>query len=136
MLTISQVSERTGLTPYTIRYYEKIGVLHEPNRRNGGARIYTESEVSYIQCLNRLKKLGLSLEGITEFTRDGCVLDKIQQGEDLANFTPTLHKRIEILEKHLVELEVKRQKLENIISLAKEKISLYQELTNEDTVDK
>nr|WP_255305269.1 MerR family DNA-binding transcriptional regulator [Paenibacillus sp. Mc5Re-14] len=27
MLTISQVSERTGLTPYTIRYYEKIGVL-------------------------------------------------------------------------------------------------------------
>lgn len=27
MLTISQVSEKTGLTPYTLRYYEKIGVL-------------------------------------------------------------------------------------------------------------
>jgi MerR family transcriptional regulator, repressor of the yfmOP operon len=135
MLTISQVSERTGLTSYTIRYYEKIGVLHEPNRRYGGARIYTESEVSYIQCLNRLKKLGLSLEEITEFTRDGCVLDKIQQEGDLANFTPTLHKRIEILEKHLVELEAKRQELEYIISLTKEKLALYQELTKEDMVN-
>lgn len=132
MLTISQVSERTGLTSYTIRYYEKIGLLYEPNRRNGGARIYTESEVSYIQCLNRLKKLGLSLEEITEFTREGCVLDKIQRGEDLANFTPTLHKRIEILEKNLVVLEAKRQELEYMISLTKEKLALYQELTKED----
>lgn len=131
MLTISQVSERTGLTPSTIRYYEKIGLLYEPNRRNGGARIYTESEVSYIQCLNRLKKLGLSLEEITEFTREGCVLDKIQRGEDLANFTPTLHKRMEILEKHLVVMEAKKQELEYIISLTKEKLTLYQELTKE-----
>ncbi|WP_025719489.1 MerR family transcriptional regulator [Paenibacillus sp. 1-18] len=135
MFTISQVSEKTGLTPYTIRYYEKIGVLHEPKRRNGGARVYSESEVSYIQCLNRLKKLGISLEEITEFTRDGCVLDKIQHGEDLVNFTPTLHKRIEILEKHLVELEAKRQELEYIISLTKEKLALYQELTKEDMIN-
>lgn len=128
MLTISQVSERTGLTPYTIRYYEKIGVLLEPKRRDGGSRIYTEDEVSYIQCLIRLKKLGLSLEEITEFTRDGCVLDKIQQGEDLANFTPALHMRIEILEKHLGKLESKKQELEYMISLANEKIALYQKL--------
>ncbi|WP_246552952.1 MerR family DNA-binding transcriptional regulator [Paenibacillus tritici] len=45
MLTLSQVSEKTGLTPYTIRYFEKIGVLHEPKRSNGGARVYKESEV-------------------------------------------------------------------------------------------
>lgn len=90
MLTISQVSEKTGLTPYTIRYYEKIGVLHEPKRSNGGARVYKESEVSYIQCLNKLKKLGLSLEEITEFTREGCVMDKIQQGENPSNYNPTL----------------------------------------------
>ncbi|MCP3779925.1 MerR family transcriptional regulator [Paenibacillus sp. MZ03-122A] len=134
MLTISQVSERTGLTPYTIRYYEKIGVLQEPNRRNGRTRIYTESEVSYIQCLIRLKKLGLSLEEITEFTHDGCILDKIQKGQEVANFTPALHIRIEILEKHLVELESKRQELECMISLANEKIALYQKLTKDDIV--
>lgn len=135
MLTISQVSEKTGLTPYTIRYYEKIGVLHEPKRRNGGARVYKESEVSYIQCLNKLKKLGLSLEEITEFTREGCVMDKIEQGEDLSNYTPTLERRIEILEKHLIGLEAKRQEIDDIISLTKEKLALYQELTKEVIVD-
>jgi MerR family transcriptional regulator, repressor of the yfmOP operon len=131
MLTISQVSEKTGLTPYTIRYYEKIGVLNEPKRKDGGARVYKESEVSYIQCLNKLKKLGLSLEEITEFTREGCVMDKIQQGENLSNYTPTLNKRIEILEKHLMELNARRQEIDCSISLAEEKLALYQELTKE-----
>ncbi|GLX69742.1 MerR family transcriptional regulator [Paenibacillus glycanilyticus] len=131
MLTISQVSEQTGLTPYTIRYYEKIGVLQEPQRKNGGARIYDDSEVSYIQCLNKLKKLGLSLEEITEFTREGCVIDKIQHGEKLSAVKPTLHKRIEILENHLKGLEAKRQEIESHISLALEKLNLYQELIEE-----
>lgn len=129
MLTISQVTERTGLTPYTLRYYEKIGVLKGPSRREGGARSYTESEVSYIQCLNSLKKLGLSLEEIKEFTRDGCVMDKIQQGEDPAKFTPTLNKRTEILSKYLFGLEAKRQELDHIFSLAKEKLAVYLELS-------
>ncbi|GIP22306.1 MerR family transcriptional regulator [Paenibacillus sp. J22TS3] len=135
MLTISQVSEKTGLTPYTIRYYEKIGVLHEPQRKNGGARVYKESEVLYIQCLNKLKKLGLSLEQITEFTHEGCVVDKIQQGEDLSNYTPTLERRIEILEMHLMELESRRQEIDDTISLTEEKLALYRELTKDVTVD-
>lgn len=131
MLTISQVAEKTGLTPYTIRYYEKIGVLQEPERSNGGARVYNESEVSYIQCLNKLKKLGLPLEEIMEFTREGCVIDKVQQGESLSNYTPTLEKRIGILEKHLMEQKARRQKIDDIISLTEEKLVLYQELTKE-----
>lgn len=131
MLTISQVSERTGLTPYTLRYYEKIGVLKGPRRREGGARTYSETDVSFIQCLNGLKKLGMSLEEITEFFRDGCLMEKIQQGEDLANVSPSLNRRTEILAKHLENLEAKRQELECIIALTKEKIGMYQELSKE-----
>ncbi|UED79230.1 MerR family transcriptional regulator [Lysinibacillus sp. CD3-6] len=129
MLTISQVSERTGLTPYTLRYYEKIGVLKGPNRSEGGARAYTESEVSYILCLNNLKKIGLSLEEITEFTRDGCVMEKIQLGADPTKFTPTLNKRTEILSKYLLDLEAKQQELSHMITLTKEKLAGYHELS-------
>ncbi|MCM3317316.1 MerR family transcriptional regulator [Rummeliibacillus stabekisii] len=131
MLTISQVSERTGLTPYTLRYYEKIGVLKGPSRREGGARAYSESEVSYIQCLTNLKKIGLSLEEITEFTREGCVMEKIQLGEDPTKYTQTLNKRTEILSKYLMDLEAKQQELEHMISLTKEKLSGYFELSKE-----
>lgn len=129
MFSISQVSEKTGLTPYTLRYYEKIGVLKVPMRSGGGARTYTEGEVSFIECMNGLKKLGMSLEEITEFFRDGCVMEKIQQGEDPAGLTPSLNKRVEILSKHLTELEAKRRELENIISLTKEKLAMYRELS-------
>lgn len=131
MLTISQVSERTGLTPYTLRYYEKIGVLKGPSRREGGARAYSESEVSYIQCLTNLKKIGLSLEEIIEFTREGCVMEKIQLGEDPTKYTQTLNKRTEILSKYLMDLEAKQQELEHMISLTKEKLSGYFELSKE-----
>jgi len=131
MLTISQVSEKTGLTPYTLRYYEKIGVLKGPMHRNGLARRYTESEVSFIQCLNGLKKLGMSLEEITEFFRDGCVMEKIQQGEDITKLTPSLNKRTAILTKHLAELEAKRRELDGIIALTKEKLAVYDEMAQE-----
>lgn len=130
MLTISQVSERTGLTPYTLRYYEKIGVLRGPKRKDGGARSYSESEVSFIQCLNGLKKTGMSLEDITEFFRDGCVMEKIHQGEDLANLTPSLNKRMEILSKHLAALESKRQELDDIIAFTQDKLAIYHELSS------
>ncbi|OXM83315.1 MerR family transcriptional regulator [Paenibacillus rigui] len=128
MLTISQVSERTGLSPYTLRYYEKVGVLKEPKRKEGGARSYSESEVSFIQCLNGLKRLGMSLEEITEFFRDGCVMEKIQQGEDLAKLSPSLNKRTEILTKHLAELEAKKKELETIMALTREKLAMYDAL--------
>lgn len=131
MLSISQVTAQTGLTAYTLRYYEQIGVLQSPNRKPGGARIYSESDVKYIQCLVHLKKLGLSLEEITEFTRDGCVMEKIKQGENPADFTPTLSKRTEILSKYLAELEAKRQELDGIIAMTREKLAGYHELAQE-----
>ncbi len=131
MLSISQVTEQTGLTAYTLRYYEQIGVLKSPNRKQGGARIYSESDVTYIQCLVHLKKLGLSLEEITEFTRDGCVMEKIKQGEDPAHFTPTLSKRTEILSKYLAELEAKRKELDRIIEMTQEKLAGYHALSQD-----
>ncbi|GAA4707989.1 MerR family transcriptional regulator [Brevibacillus fulvus] len=129
MLTIKQVAERTGLTPYTLRYYEKIGVLKMQQRKDSGARVYTESDVKLIQCLCGLKKLGMSLEEITEFFRDGCVLEKIEQGEDISKLTPSLKRRTDILTKHLQELEKKREELDNIIFLTKEKLVMYDELS-------
>ncbi len=40
MFTIGQVAELTGVSSYTLRYYEKIGLLPPPKRNSGGIREY------------------------------------------------------------------------------------------------
>lgn len=122
MYTISKVSEMTGVSAYTLRYYEKIGLLPPPNRKNGGTRLYTDTDIQFMNFLNSLKKTGMSLEDIIEFVKDGCIWKKVDVGEDIKS---SIKKRIEILRKHLKKMEIQRQELDSIIALTKEKLSIY-----------
>lgn len=66
-LTIKQVSEITGIPPYTLRFWEKEfeGVLI-PSRTNGGQRRYNEEHISVIENIKWLKKQGIHLSWIKE----------------------------------------------------------------------
>ena len=66
MWSISEVCERTGLSPRTVRYYEEIGLLPGVRRRAGGRRIYDEDALERLGFISRLKALGLSLAEIGE----------------------------------------------------------------------
>jgi len=61
---IGEVAEQVGVTTRTIRYYEELGLLGTADPRSKGAhRQYTESDVSRLRELIRLRDLlGLSLE--------------------------------------------------------------------------
>lgn len=122
MYSIGQVSKLTGVSSYTLRYYEKIGLLPPPERNSGGIREYSDTDIRFVHFLNGLKKTGMSLEDITEFVKDGCILEKINEGKDVH---PSIEKRIEILTKHLELMETQRKELERIISFTKEKLSIY-----------
>lgn len=122
MYSISKASEITGLSPHTLRYYEKIGLLPRPERKTGGGREYEEFDISFIQCLVSLKKIGMTLEEMQEFIKDGCILKKVKEGEDIH---PSLEKRIFILRKHLAKMEEQRRELDQIIFLTKEKMQFY-----------
>ena len=65
---ISDVAERTGFTPATLRYYEQIGVLDAPDRTPAGYRVYDDRAVARLSFIARGKALGLSLDEITELT--------------------------------------------------------------------
>jgi DNA-binding transcriptional MerR regulator len=119
---IQQVAEQTGLTAHTLRYYEKIGVLPQPKRKNGGARLYSEADVKFMVFINGLKKTGMSLADITEFVMDGCVWDKVRSNE---NLQPSLTMRIEILLKHRAKLDVLKRELESVIATTDEKLAIY-----------
>jgi Hg(II)-responsive transcriptional regulator len=65
-LKIGEVAKRSDVGIETIRYYERQGLLAEPDRRPSGYRQYDESIVSRLQFIRRAKELGFTLSEIKE----------------------------------------------------------------------
>lgn len=62
VLSIGEVAKASGLTPRTLRYYEERGLVPEPERTDGGHRVYTDDHVARIYQVQMLRGLGLSLD--------------------------------------------------------------------------
>ena len=60
-MNIAIASEKSGLPPKTIRYYEDIGLVH-PERAGNGYRVYLESDIHKLTFLQRARGLGFSVE--------------------------------------------------------------------------
>jgi MerR family mercuric resistance operon transcriptional regulator len=65
-LTIGQLARRAGVGVETVRFYERQGLLEEPERKQSGYRQYTEDVVARLRFIRRAKELGFSLKEITE----------------------------------------------------------------------
>jgi MerR family mercuric resistance operon transcriptional regulator len=63
-ILIGELSARTGVNIETIRYYERIGVVPAPPRRNGRQRLYDESAVRRLTFVRRGRELGFALDDI------------------------------------------------------------------------
>ncbi len=61
-MNIKELSEISGLTTHTLRYYEKIGLLKNIKRDSVGYRDYTENDAAWIEFIGRLKATGMSIE--------------------------------------------------------------------------
>lgn len=64
MLTIGRLAGRTGTSPETIRYYERLGLLPEPRRLASGYRVYREDDIRRLLFVRRAKALGFTLAEI------------------------------------------------------------------------
>lgn len=61
-MQIGEVSEQTGLSLRTIRYYEEVGLVRPSTRTSGGFRLYAETDVARLRLIRRMKPLDFSLE--------------------------------------------------------------------------
>lgn len=66
MYSIGEISEMSGLSARTLRYYEELELLPGVRRRAGGRRVYGDDELERLRFIQRLKTLGLSLAEIRE----------------------------------------------------------------------
>ena len=68
-MTIKQVCERYGLTPDTLRYYEKIGVIPDVGRTAGGIRNYDETAIGWVENAVCMRSAGVPVESIAEYVK-------------------------------------------------------------------
>lgn len=121
-MKIREFSQKIGLTTYTLRYYEKIGLL-QPERDNAGHRDYNEDDLEWIDFLQKLKSTGMPLKDIKKFTK------LTLEGDN------TILQRIRLLEKH--EEKVKEQLAEwnDCLDKVKYKIDYYREVLDKNNIE-
>jgi len=67
-LTITEAAERTGLTPHTLRYYERDGLmLSDVGRSASGHRRYTQEDLGWIDMLTRLRATGMPIRDVRRY---------------------------------------------------------------------
>lgn len=67
-IRIGTVAEQTGLTVDTIRFYQKIGLVKQPARSEGGFRLFSQQEICALVFIQQAQELGFSLAEIKQLS--------------------------------------------------------------------
>jgi DNA-binding transcriptional MerR regulator len=129
--SISEVSNLTGISAYTLRYYEKIGVIPKPKRLSGkkeGIRRYNDRDLRFIQFVHGLKQTGMKLRDIASFVEEGCFVSINKPDMEVESI---FLKRVKMLDKHIKKLEHQLIQLEEVKALAQDKRNFYYNLLRE-----
>ncbi|MCF6799570.1 MULTISPECIES: MerR family transcriptional regulator [Priestia] len=103
--SIGEFSKIVGLSGYTLRFYEKEGLI-KVNRDENNVRVYSDENKLWIESLLHLKNTGMSLKDMKRFAMWGHMGDK------------TMEERLDLLRNHrkkvVEDLEKLRQSLEHL----------------------
>ncbi|MBU3804218.1 MAG: MerR family transcriptional regulator [Candidatus Cellulosilyticum pullistercoris] len=114
-MTITEVSKKYDLSPDTLRYYERIGLIPPVNRNKSGVRDYTEDDCKWVELSKCLRSAGIPIEALIEY----CTLTK--EGNK------TISARKELLIEQRKELLEKINEMQSTLDRLNYKISRYEE---------
>lgn len=70
-LRSGEVATAAGVNPQTLRYYERRGLLAEPDRSLGGHRIYPPEAVTTLRVIKAAQRLGFTLDEVADLLETG-----------------------------------------------------------------
>ena len=109
MFSIGELSKRTKVKVPTIRYYEEMGLLSEPERTEGNQRRYDAAGLERLSFIKHARDLGFSIEAISELIELQSHPDRSCQAateialSQLSDVKAKI-KRLKALEKELVRI--------------------------------
>ena len=101
-MLISELAEKTGISPKTIRYYESIDVLPAPSRLDNGYRDYGTEDVERLRLVAGARRLDFSLDDIRE------ILAMRDEGEAPCRFV------LELMEEKAEEIDRRIRELKRL----------------------
>jgi len=113
-MKIAEVSERSGISSDTLRYYERIGLIPLVNRNKSGIRDYSEIDVKRVEFIKCMRSAGLPIEVLIEYFKLS------QQGDK------TIEARKEILKEQREQLVAKMEEIQKTLSTLDYKIKVYE----------
>lgn len=114
-MRIGELADRTGTTTKTIRYYEQIGLLPEPDRDFNDYRNYSEEAVDRLEFIRDAQATGLTL------TEIASILELRGQGEATCHHVINLLERhTAAIDKHIKNLRQTRKKLASLTDRARD----------------
>lgn len=116
-MTIRQVSERTGLSEYALRYYERVGLISNISRASNGHRRYSENDVSSIIFLTCLRSAGMPISDMKQY------VDLQRQGDS----DSTISRRLALLVAHRDSVREQVRQLGQHLNMIENKIEYYRE---------
>lgn len=114
-MTIKEVCEKYDITPDTLRYYERVGVIPEVTRTAGGIRDYSEVDIGWVENAICMRSAGVPVEMIIEYVR------LFQMGDE------TFEARCNLLKEARIEVEAARKKYDEELKRLNYKIAKYEE---------
>ena len=113
-MTISEVSEKYGITQDTLRYYERVGMIPPVTRTSGGIRNYQEQDLSWVELALCMRSAGLPIEAMIDYVH------LFQQGDE------SIPTRLQLLKDQMKSLEDQRAKIDATMNRLAYKISVYE----------
>lgn len=116
MYTIKQVSELTGISSHTLRYYDKEGLFPVISRSANNIRLFSDEGLEWVHVIHCFRETGLSISDIKKY------IELSNQGEH------TLEARLKIILDTKAEAEQELLALQKRLQLLNKKVAFYKNL--------
>lgn len=107
-LTIGRLAEEAGVNVETIRYYQRRGLLQEPDKPTRGYRRYEGGAVNRVRFIKRAQVLGFTLEEIASLLE----LDDVHA---CAETRALAARKLQSIERKLADLDAMRKALTGLV---------------------
>lgn len=111
--TISEVAKELNLTVYTLRYYDKEGLMPFVERTASGARLFKDSDIDALKVIECLKSTGMPIKEIKKF------IEWCSDGDS------TLQQRYDMFMERKARVEAQMEELRKTMEVIDHKCSYY-----------